>query len=217
MADYATPGNLGRIRYDAHVSDTNLRNGLRDITREAVRSRIASVAVARFDRDGFDAVTVEQIAAEVGISPRSFHRYFPAKEDAVIGDPTRHLGALTDAFRERPLDEPVWESLREAFAGMLMHTDDEPEYGRRSVRVMMSTSSLRARNLEKHLAWANLLTPLVAERLRSTAIDDAELGAATLVQAALGCFDVAIGRWSVTEEEPVALLRQTFDALGSAV
>ncbi|WP_144710416.1 TetR family transcriptional regulator [Curtobacterium pusillum] len=197
------------------MSETSVRTGLRDITREAVRARIAAVAVARFDRDGFDAVTVEQIAAEVGISARSFHRYFPAKEDTVIGDPRRHRGVLADALRERPADEPVWESLREAFAGMMVRADEDPEYGRRSVRVMTSTPSLRARNLEKHLAWADVLTPLVVDRLRGS--DQPELRAAVLVQAALGCFDVAIDRWSVTDEDAPTLLRRTFDTLASAV
>lgn len=197
------------------MSETSVRGGLRDITREAVRSRIAAVAVARFDEQGFDNVTVEQIAAEVGISARSFHRYFPAKEDAVIGDPGRHRGALAAAFEERPATEPVWESLREAFAGMMVRADEDVEYGRRSVRVMMSTPSLRARNLEKHLAWAEVLTPLVAAR--TGAGDDAELRAAVLVQASLGCFDVAIARWSVTDESATALLRRTFDTLRAAV
>lgn len=196
------------------MSETNVRGGLRDITREAVRSRIAAVAVARFDEQGFDAVTVEQIAAEVGISARSFHRYFPAKEDAVIGDPGRHRGALAAAFEERPATEPVWESLREAFAGMMVRADEDVEYGRRSVRVMMSTPSLRARNLEKHLAWAEVLTPLVSARLDGA---DVELRAAVLVQASLGCFDVAITRWSVTDEPAPALLRRTFDTLRAAV
>ncbi|WFR68273.1 TetR family transcriptional regulator [Curtobacterium flaccumfaciens] len=199
------------------MSETSGRTGLRDITREAVRARIAAVAVARFDRDGFDAVTVEQIAAEVGISARSFHRYFPAKEDTVIGDPARHRGALAEAFDDRPHGEPLWQSLREAFAGMMVSADEEPEYGRRSVRVMMSTPSLRARNLEKHLAWADVLTPLVAERVRAAGVTDVELRTAVLVQAALGCFDVAITRWSVTEEDAPALLRRTFDALAAVV
>ena len=199
--------------YNGVVSDTNTepRPGLRDITRDAVRARIAAVAVARFDADGFEHVTVEQVAAEAGISARSFHRYFPAKEDAVIGDPRRHRAALANAFRARPTDEPVWTALREAFAEMLDRGGDDPETGRRSVRVMTSTPSLRARNLEKHQAWAEVLTPLVVER-----IDGAgrELRARTIVQASLACFDVAITTWATeAEDDVVGLLRRAFDVL----
>lgn len=185
---------------------------LRDVTRAAVRDRIAAIAVARFDHDGFDAVTVEQVAADAGISARSFHRYFPAKEDAVIGDPTRHRGALAAAFAGRPTGEQAWDSLCEAFVEMLTTAAEPTEVGRRSVRVMRSTASLRARNLEKHLAWAEALVPLVAARLDD---DDPEFRADALVQAALGCFDVAIGRWAEgpAEGDAVALLRRAFAAV----
>ena len=53
----------------------------RQVARDAVRSHVAAVAVGLFASEGFDEVTVEQIAAAAGISPRSFHRYFAAKED----------------------------------------------------------------------------------------------------------------------------------------
>jgi len=195
------------------VSDT--RSGLRDITRDAVRARIAAVALERFDADGFENVTVEQVAAAVGISARSFHRYFPAKEDAVIGDPARHREALADAFRARAGTEPAWSALREAFAEMLERgSTDDPETGRRSVRVMTSTASLRARNLEKHQAWADVLTPLVAEHLRGPGTD---LRARVLVQAALGCFDVAITTWATGDDADAAgILRRAFDVIEPA-
>ncbi|ROS74912.1 TetR family transcriptional regulator [Curtobacterium sp. PhB130] len=197
------------------MSDTSTepRPGLRDITRDAVRARIAAVAIARFDADGFERVTVEQIAAEAGISARSFHRYFPAKEDAVIGDPARHRGALAEAFRARPSDEPVWTALREAFVQMVARGGEDSETGRRSVRVMTSAPSLRARNLEKHQAWADVLTPLVARRIDGTD-DDLDLRARTIVQAALGCFDVAITTWATeADDDVVGILRRAFDVL----
>ena len=188
------------------------RPGLRDITRDAVRARIAAVAIARFDADGFDRVTVEQVAAEAGISARSFHRYFPAKEDAVIGDPARHSDVLAAAFGDRAPDEPVWTALREAFATMLLRGDGgDPDTARRSVRVMTSTPSLRARNLEKHHAWAEVLTPLVAARLGGA---DVDLRARTVVQAALGCFDVSITMWATGDDGDVTgVLRRSFDVL----
>lgn len=190
---------------------TNPRPGLRDITRDAVRARIAAVAIARFDADGFDRVTVEQVAAEAGISARSFHRYFPAKEDAVIGDPARHREVLASAFRVQPAAEPVWTALREAFADLVGRGGDDRETDRRSVRVMTSAPSLRARNLEKHQAWAEVLTPLVEERLDGP---DVELRARTIVQAALACFDVAVTTWATgPERDVVAVLRRSFDVL----
>ncbi|WFR71253.1 TetR family transcriptional regulator [Prescottella defluvii] len=55
--------------YAAQVDSSSApTSGLRGITREAVRRRISQVAVDLFAERGFDSVTVEQIAAAVGIS-----------------------------------------------------------------------------------------------------------------------------------------------------
>ncbi|WP_345342412.1 TetR family transcriptional regulator [Rhodococcus olei] len=186
--------------------------GLRGITREAVRTRIAEVAIDLFAEQGFDAVTVEQIAAEVGISARSFHRYFPAKEDAVIGDLAPWGEFVRDAFAARPADEPVWDSLRSTFEALLAQPSRDEQRSKRTMRVLTSTASLRARNLEKHLLWARLLTPLAQERLTG---DLAALRAQTLVQAALVCFDIALTTWAEPDEttDAVELLRQSFATL----
>jgi AcrR family transcriptional regulator len=189
--------------------------GLRDITREAVRTRISEVAVDLFAEHGFDSVTVEQIAAEVGISARSFHRYFPAKEDAVIGDLTRWGEFVRDILTSRPADEPPLVSLRIAFASLLSRprSIEDEQRSKRTMRVLTSTASLRARNLEKHLAWANMLVPVVQARVAG---DYAELRAQTLVQAALACFDIALTTWAESEGvDAVELLRQSFAALAA--
>lgn len=196
----------------ASIVESSPNPGLRDITREAVRARIAKVAIDLFAQQGFDAVTVEQIAAEVGISARSFHRYFPAKEDAVIGDLVPWGEFVRDAFAARPADEPVWDSLRVSFEALLAQPNRDEQGSKRTMRVLTSAASLRARNLEKHLLWASLLTPLVQERLAG---DLAVLRAQTLVQASLACFDVAMTTWAEPDEtmDAVQLLRRSFATL----
>jgi hypothetical protein len=61
------------------------------------------------------------------------------------------------------------------------------------MRVFTSTASLRVRNLEKHLLWAQMLTPHVENRLDGA---DAPLRALTMVQASLACFDIALTTWA---------------------
>lgn len=203
--------------YAAHVesSSTPATSGLRDITREAVRTRISEVAVDLFAEHGFDSVTVEQIAAAVGISARSFHRYFPVKEDAVIGDLTRWGEFVRDVLASRSADEPVLVSLRISFESLLSQPrrDEDEQRSKRTMRVLTSTASLRARNLEKHLGWANMLVPVVKARLTG---DYAELRAQTLVQAALACFDIALTTWAESEGvDAVELLHRSFDTLAA--
>ncbi|MEV7692180.1 TetR family transcriptional regulator [Microbacterium sp. NPDC089189] len=190
---------------------------LRQMTRDAVRARIADAAIDLFAEHGFDQVTVEQIATSVGISTRSFNRYFPAKEDVVMGGDGVAWGELvSDAFVARPAEEPVWSSLHAAYASMLATSTGPQDRQKLAMRVLISAPTLRARNLEKHLAWAQLLTPLVAARLTGA---DAEVRAEAIVQASLACLDVALLAWAREDEHrsPSAILQTTFDALSATV
>jgi AcrR family transcriptional regulator len=188
---------------------------LRQMTRDAVRARIADTAIDLFAERGFDQVTVDQIAATVGISTRSFNRYFPTKEDAVMSDSAAWGEAVRDAFDARPADEPVWTSLRESYDAMITASAAEQERQKRAMRVLISAPTLRARNLEKHLAWARMLAPLVAARLAGP---DRDLRAEAIVQASLACLDVALITWARPDEDrsPAAILRIAFDASASA-
>jgi len=187
---------------------------LREISRDAVRTRITDVALGLFVERGFDQVTVEQIAAAAGMSARTFHRYFPAKEDVVVGEPARWGQLVRDALADRPHDEPVWESLRSSFETLLAQAGriNGDEGAKLTMRVLGTTASLRARSLEKHLLWASLLTPLVADRLKG---DDAALRAEIIVQSALACLDVALTTWANVDDGTTAgeLLERSFAAL----
>jgi AcrR family transcriptional regulator len=192
-----------------------LGSGLRDVARGAVRARLSEIAVDLFAEYGFDDVTVEQIADAAGISARSFHRYFRSKEDAVVGDLVPLGAVVGEMFSARPRDEAVWQSLHASFESLLGMLGGDDERSKRVMRVIAGTASLRARNLEKHLSWAEILTPLIADRLG----DDAELRASALAQASLVCLDVALNAWSREgeRESSSTLLARTFAAVASAV
>lgn len=184
---------------------------MRAITRYAVRARISEVAIDLFASRGFDNVTVEQVAEAVGMSARSVHRYFLAKEDLVIGEPEAYGMFIRDALAARPADESVWTSLRLAYEALLAQGAHD-ERARASMRLLSSTPALRARNLEKHMMWAELLTPLVVSRLPG----GGEVAAETVVQASLVCFDIAMNAWAVSHDPadtPEDLMRQNFTTL----
>ncbi|MDV6212713.1 TetR family transcriptional regulator [Rhodococcus erythropolis] len=180
------------------MTDTTKTNdGLRAITRDMVRQQLSDVAVDLFAEHGFERVTVEQVAAAAGVSVRSVHRYFPAKEDMVVGPLAAYGEDVRDALEDRPAGEPVMASLHTAFATMLRQRP-QTQRDKVAIRLLSSTPSLHARNAGKHLAWARLLEPLIAERLRG---EDAELRARVLVQASLGAFSTALAAWADEGEE----------------
>lgn len=191
-------------------------NRVRGIAREAVRAHVTTVAVNLFDEFGFENVTIEQLSEAAGISRRSFHRYFAAKEDVVVGDPTVMGAVVRDELERRPESESAWVSLRLAFTHMLVQSSTEPAQGKHMIRILSGTAALRSRNLEKHLQWAETLTPVIASRL----VDEGrELRAQTLVHASLACLDVALLTWAVsTDDSDIgATLERVFSELKSAI
>lgn len=193
-------------------------SGLRQRTRDAVRDQIAAAALVLFDEQGFEETTVDQIAAAVDISPRSFFRYFATKEDVVLGDPL----AYVDPVRERLVTSlesmPVWDALRSGFGVGAAMSDADPATALRVTRIMISTSSLRARNTEKHLVWMEALVPVVAGALTGRA-DDREFRARAVTLCALTCLDLSSAEW-VHREGAVTfgwLLQESFALLRPAV
>lgn len=167
--------------------------GLRAVARDAVRQRLADVAMDLFAEHGFETVTVEQIAEHAGVSARTVHRYFPAKEDMAIGMLEANGGLVRDALLARPVDEPALLSLRAAYTALVRRGPHDESRVKTAMRLLSSTPSLRARNVEKHLVWAELLTPIVAERLDG---DDATLRARVLVEASLSAFQLSMITWA---------------------
>jgi AcrR family transcriptional regulator len=197
--------------------------GLRARTREAVRADIAAQAIVIFDERGFDETTVDDIVAAVGISARSFYRYFPVKEDVVTGDPLPYGLQIRDALNERPAGEDLWASLRACFAPIVKSCERDVPHNLRVMRVLMGAPSLRARNHEKHLVWAGLLSPVVIGRLEGQKTDSNRdaigLQAHTFLHGALACLDVALYEWTRREGlTPLdSLLDSTFSLLNPSV
>jgi AcrR family transcriptional regulator len=90
-------------------------HSLQEARRQYTAREIARVAIGLFAERGFDAVTVDEIATEVGISARTFFRYFATKEDVVLQFQRRLNERLVDAFEARPPDEGAVTALRNAF------------------------------------------------------------------------------------------------------
>ena len=185
--------------------------GLRAATREIVRRQLSDIALDLFLEQGFDAVTIEQIADKAGISARSVHRYFPAKEDLVIDPPEPYGQFVTRTLTERPADEGIMTSLYSSYAA-LMRTREQDRRDKIGMYLLSRSASLRAHNIEKHERWAEMLTPIVSSRLTGT---DTDVRARALVQSSLAAFTLALTTWGNLDEQRSVqdLLRVTFSDL----
>ena len=168
------------------------REGVRGAARRALTSEIAVRAVELFVRQGFEETTVDQIAAEVGMSTRSLFRYFPSKEDMIVGDLVELGYAVAAALRDRPPGEAPWVALRQA---LQVCVDSLESSGQQRAAMLATTPTLRIAMIKKHQRWQELLAPQLAERLTGSETD---LRAQALVASALSCLDVAATKWTLS-------------------
>lgn len=90
---------------------------LRDRKRLRDMKRVQREAVRRFTADGFDAATVEEIAAAAEVSPMSVYRWFGTKEALVIWD--EHDPPILAAVAARLADRPPLAAVRDAIVDVL--------------------------------------------------------------------------------------------------
>jgi AcrR family transcriptional regulator len=103
-------------------------------------AEVESVALELFERSGFEGVTVEEIATTAQISPRTFYRYFPAKEDVLQVRIDRWAAALREALATRPVGEPALRSLR--FALVTVASADDAVLRRRWITIVVATPNV---------------------------------------------------------------------------
>ncbi|HMQ03167.1 MAG TPA: TetR family transcriptional regulator [Pyrinomonadaceae bacterium] len=97
---------------------------LRDRKRHAVRAGISEVAQELFVSKGYEATTIDEIAAAAGMSRRTFFRYFASKEDVLTGRFELVADDMVVALEERRASESAWDSLRHAFDPLINYYRD---------------------------------------------------------------------------------------------
>ncbi len=115
---------------------------LRERKKARTREAIMDAALDLFEVKGYDATTVEDIAAAAEVSPRTFFRYFESKLDLIMArSDTKHtlLGPLLLA---RPSDESLMQAMREVLRCELDAQLQDPRV-KREFQVMLTTPSLR--------------------------------------------------------------------------
>jgi AcrR family transcriptional regulator len=165
---------------------TELPTGLRERKKAKTRLAIREHAMALFKDQGYDKTTVEQIAAAAEVSPSTFFRYFPSKEEVVLQDDYDAL--LIAAFHAQQVGVPPLQALRNAISEVFlsMPAGQQAQETER-IRLMTEVPELRARMLAQVSEMLQMLAEAVAERVGRQS-DDFEVRtfAGALVGVALG-------------------------------
>ena len=177
----------------------------------ATRDRIRACALRLFREQGYDATTVEQIAAAAGVSHMTFFRYFPAKEDVALSDSYDPM--IAELIAQTPVTQPVIQRIRTVLVeGLKQVYDTDRDTMLAQNRLIISTPALRER------LWAN---QIATQQVILQALRDGEHGphpdfqTKVTVAACLAAATTAVLTWTEDDGVPELpeLIERAFDTL----
>jgi AcrR family transcriptional regulator len=185
-------------------SDHQPTIGLRERKKAKTMESIQKHAMRLFREKGYNETTIEQIAEAAEVSPSTFFRYFPTKEDVVLKDNYDPL--LITAFEKQPPDLSPVQAIRQAIvSGLSDFTADELQTLRERNLLVMTVPELRAASMNNMMETMLVVTEAVAKRVGRNADDFA-------VQTSAGAFiGICISVMSYFAEHPDTDLVQLLD------
>ena len=184
--------------------------GLRERKRQQTRERLSRAAMALFLERGFEATTLDDIAAAADISRRSFFHYFESKEDVVFAWQEESTAALIAAVAGRPASESMLAAAENAISAMARQL--EPGEAMAMAQLKRDNPALQARDQVKY----EKLERALAEALGKRAGHKTEKLAARLVaMIATGAMRIGGELWAAegAREKPELLAKRTFTAI----
>ncbi|MEV5321320.1 TetR family transcriptional regulator [Streptomyces sp. NPDC052687] len=185
--------------------------------RQLVADELTQAALNLLACEGFDAVTVDEIAAAAGVSKRTFFRYFASKEDVVVQFLAGMGAGMRDELAGRPAQEPPSAALRHTVWCSIDACAGHADRALRVVQLILRTPALLARFLERQAQWRDALAAEVARRL---GMDPAvELYPQLAAGMALTAFHTVLERWSDSDgaEDPAELTDRAFAVITPAL
>ena len=194
------------------MPDATTTAPLRERKRRLLQREIIELALRHITDHGYDTSTVDEIAHAAGVSRRTFFRYFPTKEDVVIGYFDEIGSDLRAALAARPADEPPLIAIRRTFTQMLERHGTDRDLVLTLCQLTEHTPALRARQVDKQDRWRSAIVDVIAERTGGNPLDPQ---IQLLGRVALAVFDVSLRDWALRGgvDEVALLVDQTFDLL----
>lgn len=192
-------------------SDPNVpREGLRERKRRETLRRITEAGMCLFIEKGYDATTIEEIAASAGISRRTFFYYFRSKDDILLNMQNGMGDMLVDALRTMPADMRPLDAIRDAMIEVCasVPADDMIAID----RLMRSSETVQARKQASYVQHEGKLFAALRDRWPEPG---RETGLRLVAMLAVGAMRLAFDTLSREGgKRPIAdLLRDSFAAL----
>jgi AcrR family transcriptional regulator len=149
--------------------------GLRDRKKQRTRQLLAETARRLFTEQGFEQVSVAQIAAAAEVSVATVFNYFPTKEDLVYSGLETFEQQMLDAIRERPRGQDIITAFSEFILeprGLLAAQDDASARQLVAVSRMIAASpALLAREQQVLARYTDALARVITQETRAAVGD----------------------------------------------
>lgn len=137
---------------------------LRERKKQRTRQAISDAATELFAERGFEAVTIEEVAAAAEVSKKTVFNYFGSKEDLLFDEAEAAEARLIAAVRDRGEGEPVLDAVRRnARAAVGRMCSGEEPWIEKMARIVASSPALQAREAEIFDRMAHRLADVIRE------------------------------------------------------
>ncbi|MFF0094980.1 mycofactocin system transcriptional regulator [Streptomyces canus] len=170
------------------------------------------IALRLFSERGFDRVTVDDIAAEAGVTRRTFFRYFESKAAVLWHGWDTEVARLQRALVRIDDEVPLMRAVRQAVVDANRTRGGDPAELRTRMTLLTASEALMASAAPHYEAWGRAISEYAARRLG--------VPAGALIPLAVGRTTVAACRaaydcWlAEPESDLTAWLDEALGALG---
>lgn len=132
---------------------------------------IEQAAFRLFAHYGFDATTMDAIAAEVGVGRRTLFRYYASKNDIPWGQFDQTLERFREILAAMPRDLPLREAVHRGVLEFNRFPADAQPPHRDRMRLILETPTLQAHSVLRYSQWRAVIAEFVATRTGARASD----------------------------------------------
>jgi TetR/AcrR family transcriptional regulator, regulator of mycofactocin system len=151
------------------------------------------IALRLFIERGFENTTIEQIAAEAGVSERTFFRYFASKASVLWTEFEAEVDTIRAALSSVSADVPMMDAIRHAVVSANhYHAEDVPQM-RMRMNLFATVPALSASAAEHYEAWERAISEFAGARMCQPADS---LYPLAVGRATLATCRAAYDRWS---------------------
>jgi mycofactocin system transcriptional regulator len=157
------------------------------------RRELELIALRLFTERGFENTTIEQIAAEAGVSKRTFFRYFGSKSSVLWNEFDREVQEIRAALAEVPDSVGMMEAIRQVVVTVNHYGQHDVPELRMRMNLVGSVPALQSSAALHYDAWERAISDFAAIRLGQAADS---LYPLAVGRATLAVCRAAYDRWS---------------------